>query len=545
MMSATVLLMKMVPFMLMLVVMAVMSISLRGADGVVVDDDGGSWADYTSIQEAINASSNGDTIVVYNGTYYENVTVNRIVNLTGNGSSDTIIDGQDTEDVVRTVVNWVNISGFLVRNADGQSAVNVGGKNTAIDNCTIEMADIGVDARWAESLTCDNLTVSDCTRGIYLAYSHESTVKWSELSDCSRSGIDTINSHTLDLNNLSLLGCGLSLDDQNVDTHVIDNCTVNGQPVHYYVLVDDLVLDGLEGDLIVGSCDNIVVSNFTSSNSSTGLSLAQVNGFTLSNSYFNGHYRSILVEGSTGSISNVTIENSTSDYIALYTWHVDIDDVHLSGLGPGEGIYFGSQCHNITVTNSTIDHLSTGIRIRGENITVDNVTAYGPVCVWADGLRYSAFNNCSFEGSGLYIYDSHNITVTNCSMYDGSKGVYIDDTNHVTVTYCEIFDHSNFCIQLAGDSRDNLFHHNNIADGVVANAYDDTGDNTWDDGISEGNWWDDWNGSGPYTVDGGAEDAYPLSDPVETTAPEKVPEFGLLLTVTMILALMVIIRRRR
>jgi pectin methylesterase-like acyl-CoA thioesterase len=52
--------------------------------------DGGA---FTSIQDAINASSDGDTVFVYNGTFYENVVVNRTISLVGEGKNHTIIDG--------------------------------------------------------------------------------------------------------------------------------------------------------------------------------------------------------------------------------------------------------------------------------------------------------------------------------------------------------------------------------------------------------------------------------------------------------------------
>jgi len=58
---------------------------------LTVDDDGG--ADYTSIQAAIDNSSDGDTIRVFEGTYRELVSVNRSITLQGNGSEETIIDG--------------------------------------------------------------------------------------------------------------------------------------------------------------------------------------------------------------------------------------------------------------------------------------------------------------------------------------------------------------------------------------------------------------------------------------------------------------------
>ena len=56
---------------LMLVFAAALSlIAVGSADGAVwiVDDDNGTWADFGTIQEAVDAASAGDTIYVYNGT---------------------------------------------------------------------------------------------------------------------------------------------------------------------------------------------------------------------------------------------------------------------------------------------------------------------------------------------------------------------------------------------------------------------------------------------------------------------------------------------
>ncbi|MEE9223781.1 MAG: hypothetical protein V3U51_03425, partial [Thermoplasmata archaeon] len=38
---------------------------------------------FTSIQDAINASSAGDTIFVFNGTYFEHVSINKPLTLVG------------------------------------------------------------------------------------------------------------------------------------------------------------------------------------------------------------------------------------------------------------------------------------------------------------------------------------------------------------------------------------------------------------------------------------------------------------------------------
>jgi plastocyanin len=52
-------------------------------------------ANYTKIQDAINASSEGDTILVYSGTYYENVNVNKQLTLGGIGMP--VVDAKERE----------------------------------------------------------------------------------------------------------------------------------------------------------------------------------------------------------------------------------------------------------------------------------------------------------------------------------------------------------------------------------------------------------------------------------------------------------------
>ena len=88
-------------------------LSTPGADAdgttLYVDDDapdGGNGSmnkPFNMIQDAVNASSDGDTVRVFNGTYYENVVVNKELTIVGNGSEVTSIDGGGKGDVVRIV----------------------------------------------------------------------------------------------------------------------------------------------------------------------------------------------------------------------------------------------------------------------------------------------------------------------------------------------------------------------------------------------------------------------------------------------------------
>ena len=69
---------------------------------------------YTKIQDAINNASDGDTIFVKAGTYYENIVVNKRVSLVGENRSTAIIDGNMTATVVAVTADIVTIS-LIVR----------------------------------------------------------------------------------------------------------------------------------------------------------------------------------------------------------------------------------------------------------------------------------------------------------------------------------------------------------------------------------------------------------------------------------------------
>ncbi|UCE49851.1 MAG: hypothetical protein JSW47_06795, partial [Phycisphaerales bacterium] len=72
---------------LSLIVVFLLPIVSAHAEVITVDDDGG--ADFTDIQPAINASQNGDTIVVKPGTYIHKISFNRkAITLTSENPDD-------------------------------------------------------------------------------------------------------------------------------------------------------------------------------------------------------------------------------------------------------------------------------------------------------------------------------------------------------------------------------------------------------------------------------------------------------------------------
>ena len=80
------------------------------AGGNILYVGGSGPNNYTTIQDAINAANDGDTIFVYSGVYYENVVVNKSITLRGETVRPTIVGG------LNITANNVTLFSFRIEN---------------------------------------------------------------------------------------------------------------------------------------------------------------------------------------------------------------------------------------------------------------------------------------------------------------------------------------------------------------------------------------------------------------------------------------------
>ena len=118
-------------------------------------------ANYTSIEDAIDAAPKNYSVFVYSGHYYEYVVINKTINVTGENSLTTIIDANGHDDVVLIKANLVNFSGFTL--------INSGDDN-------YREYDAGVDIDGDFNVIYNNIFYNN-TCGVYSAHSTHNTVR--------------------------------------------------------------------------------------------------------------------------------------------------------------------------------------------------------------------------------------------------------------------------------------------------------------------------------------------------------------------------------
>ena len=74
---------------------------------------------YQYIQDAIENATEGDTIFVFNGIYFENIFVDKILIIIGESKNNTIIDGMYNEFIINIINDQVTIQNFTLRNSGG------------------------------------------------------------------------------------------------------------------------------------------------------------------------------------------------------------------------------------------------------------------------------------------------------------------------------------------------------------------------------------------------------------------------------------------
>ncbi len=409
---------------------------------------GGGPGNYTAIQAAINDANPGDSVFVYNGTYYENIEVDKTLSLMGEDRNTTIIDGNSSGDVVRISDDWVNFTDFTVRNS-GSDWSDTGIKLLSVRRCLIA-----------------NNLLTDIRHGIILTLSDDNTVTNNTVDSASDTAIYLHSSSHDRVSGNIMLDSGIYVWGGLLEywnTHEIDvSNTVNGRPIHYWKNITGGKIPADAGEVILANCTYILAESLNLSGGSVGIEL----GFSSFNAIINSTVSSnnwdgvFLWKSNNNTISNCTASNDLVGIDIEFSSNNTVAHFIASdSQGVGISVY---DSDNNSISNSTASNNSMGISIysssnntfTGNNISGnanrgiwhyssnDNVLSdndvlnndLGILIQWSDRNRISANTVSSNSGYGIQIKDAHLNTITNNTVLSNADaGIFIEYSDDVLI----------------------------------------------------------------------------------------------------------------
>jgi parallel beta-helix repeat protein len=244
---------------------------------------------YPTIQMGVLEANSNDTLLVKNGTYFENPIIEKPVKIIGENKANTVISGSGNGDIIYISAENVSISGFTIKGIGSESGYN-GIKIEGAKNCTI----------------VDN---------IFLHHSIGTLLE---------------NSVEIIIENNSMSQCGILIKGEQLEywtTHTISNNNiVNGKPIIYRKDLDSGMIPLGAGQIIIANCSNITIQNQVLNQCTLGLTLAysdynQILNITSNLNYYYGinlkssSYNEILNCNCESNYDGIVILNSTGNVI--------------------------------------------------------------------------------------------------------------------------------------------------------------------------------------------------------------------------------------
>jgi len=415
-------------------------------DGNTLYVGGSGPGNYTNIQDAIDNSSDGDTVFVYNGTYHESVKINKSIDLIGENRSSTIIEGDYYSYIVTISADYVLFQNFTLENLSGYySGIYLSSNYSIIRNNTINSENecswyaffegIALDHSNNNILLGNNITIKcyssmgECnTVGLFLSYSNNNTIIYNNISN-----------NTVDYHMFSGFGYGIYLyvsSNNTINNNIISNNDI-GIDVLYSCMYNNISGNSIFKNnkfaiVIYESDNNYISNNCFSHNDRYGVYLDKSSRVNIFNNCFIDD--GIFVEDSyLNYIENNTVNGRPLVFLANESGCILTE--------AGQVVLIN--CSNITLHNLNLTFTSVSIELwNTDNCTISN-------------------NNCSNSSYGIYLKNSNDNTLQNNIHLNMLYGLYLINTQENKIINNSIKNSSVGIIY--SNSKDSIIDGNDIS----------------------------------------------------------------------------------
>ena len=473
---------------------------------------GGNWfyvggsgpGNYTNIQDAIDNASDGNTVFVFNGTYYGYVIINKSLNLIGEDKNTTIINGYFAY-TISIITDQVNMSGLTIKNGGRLGeGVRIDSNYNNIFNNIIDIPKDRIRL-FGHSNTFSGNTI----KNTYLYISGDNNIVSGNNITNDYYGIFLTDCWDNIISNNSMFNSGLFISVENICNNIVTNNTVNGKPLVYVYNESDLVLDGDAGQIILINCTNITVQNQEIFNTTVGIQILESNTCLLLDNTLTGNHYGIVLYGWNNTIHDNTITRNfdairlsggsniitgntiTNNDDGIYLGHsTDYNNIISNTIANNYyGIQLDSGCDFNIILNNTITHNNDAIRISGDSNTISGNTISnnnGSVIYISNNEGNNIVDNIitNNNGDGVRLFGDKNIVTANTISNNKENGIFLDDCDFNYIIENIITHNIYDGIRLFGDNNTisaNTITNNNNGIYVLRNHYSNIKGNniTW------------------------------------------------------------------
>lgn len=359
---------------------------------IVVPDD------YLTIQDAINAASEGATIIVKNGTYNENLlTIAKSLKIYGSENDTTIIKNPSGGDVVYIRANGVVFARFTIEGTAGSF-----GK--------------GIHIQQSHDNQILNNTVVGNNYGIYI---------WDSSNITLRNNNMTGNRY-----NFGVWGLFLSHFLHNID----DSNVVDGKPVCYWINEKNKTVPNNVGYVALVNSTNIAVEDLTLTKNYDGIIAVYSTSITIQNlASINNYYGIHLVSSNRSTIIQNDIQENQVGILLDLSSHNDIVRNNFSDNWVGLQFSYSplvpeKRSVGNSIHENNITHNDDGIQILGalsNSIHGNEITANTRFGI----LLSKSSNNIFYENT--FSENKWGFAFQNSSQNLAFNNNFVNNTSHV------------------------------------------------------------------------------------------------------------------